>query len=357
MQKILFVVAFPKKLNSSARFRIELYEKLLKEHQFEFDTAYFWNEAMYGILYEKGNFLLKLKGLIIGFLKRLVLLAKIKKYDYIFILREATPIGPPFFEWICVKVFNKKVIYDFDDAIWVWQASKNNSIAKIVKASWKVKFICKWAYKVSTGNQYLYDYAARYSKIVVLNPTCVDTEEMHNTIKDQNTADKRLVIGWTGSFSTLIYLYDILGALQELEKKYEFDFLVIADQNPNLPLKNFIYIKWNEASEITDLLKCNIGVMPLNDTEYAKGKCGFKLIQYMSLGIAVVASPVGVNEIIVDEAINGFLCKSKKEWIESLEKLILDVELRKQMGSEGRKKIEQFYSVKSNTSNFLSLFS
>src|SRR5260221_2874541 len=133
MQKILFVVAFPKKLNSSARFRIELYEKILQEHQFSFDTEYFWSGNMYKILYEKGNSFLKFAGLIAGFCRRLLLLTRIKKYDYIFILREATPIGPPFFEWVCINIFKKKVIYDFDDAIWISQASKNNSIAKAVK--------------------------------------------------------------------------------------------------------------------------------------------------------------------------------------------------------------------------------
>jgi glycosyltransferase involved in cell wall biosynthesis len=357
MQKILFVTPFPKKLNSSARFRIELYENILIEHPFICDTAYFWNQKMYNILYEKGNFLLKLGGLIKGFIKRVLLLFKIKQYDYIFVLREATPIGPPFFEWICIKVFNKKLIYDFDDAIWISQASKNNSIAKIVKSAWKIKFICKWAYKVSVGNQYLYNYAAAYSKTVVLNPTCVDTEAVHNKIKDQSIENKKPVIGWTGSFSTLIYLNSILAALQELEKKYEYDFLVIADQNPELPLKNFVYKKWVETSEITDLLQCNIGVMPLNDSEYAKGKCGFKLIQYMALGIPVVASPVGVNEQIVDEGKNGFLCRTKQEWVDCLQKLIMNNELRKQMGIAGRKKIEQFYSVESNKNNFLSLFS
>jgi glycosyltransferase involved in cell wall biosynthesis len=357
MKKILFVVSFPKKLHSSARFRVELYEKIMEENRFSYDTEYFWSSRMYKILYSQGNTISKVVGLITGFAKRFLLLFKVIKYDYIFILREATPIGPPFFEWVCAKVLNKKVIYDFDDAIWVMQASKNNSIVKFVKAAWKVKLICKWAYKVSIGNKYLYDYATMYSNNVVLNPTCVVTERIHNIIKDQSIDGKKVVIGWTGSFSTLIFLNDILDALRELETEYSFEFLVIADQNPQLPLKNFIYKEWNEASEITDLLQCNIGVMPLYDTEYAKGKCGFKLIQYMSLGIPVVASPVGVNEQIVDEGKNGFLCKTKQEWVSALQKLLVDNNLRTQMGSDGRRKIEQFYSIESNKNNFLSLFS
>lgn len=357
MPKILFVVSFPKKLHSSARFRVELYEKLLDDNGYLHDTAYFWGPGVYSMLYEKGNTFAKVKAMLAGFLRRIWLLTKVGKYDYIFILRESTPIGPPFFEWICTKIFKKKLIYDFDDAIWVSQASANNSIAKLVKATWKVGSICKWSYKVSVGNKYLYDYASQYSKNIVLNPTCVDTVHIHNKIKDQNTGSKKVVIGWTGSFSTLKFLNNILDALQELEKKYVFNFLVIADQDPHLPLKNFVFKQWSESSEIDDLLECNIGVMPLNDDEYAKGKCGFKLIQFMSLGIPVAASPVGVNEQIVDEAVNGFLCRSKEEWIRALQKLLNDTRLRQQMGIDGRRKIEQFYSVESNAGNFLQLFS
>ena len=108
MQNILFVVSFPKKLHSSARFRIELYEKLLDDNDFLQHTEYFWDQKTYKILYKKGNTLLKFWGLTKGFCRRFGLLFKIKKYDYVFILREATPIGPPFFEWLCIKVFKKK---------------------------------------------------------------------------------------------------------------------------------------------------------------------------------------------------------------------------------------------------------
>jgi glycosyltransferase involved in cell wall biosynthesis len=357
MPKILFIVSFPPRLHSSARFRIELYEKLLEEQGFSYDTEYFWNKEMYKVLYTKGNIPKKILGLLTGFIKRFSLLFRVAKYDYIFILRETTPIGPPFFERICSGLLRKKIIYDFDDAIWISQASVNNAIVKNLKAVWKVKLICGWAYKVSVGNNYLYNYAAQYSKNVILNPTCVDTKYMHNKLKSQHSNEARIIIGWTGSFSTLIHLNYVVDALQELEKKYTFDFLVIADQNPHLPLKNFIYKKWEEDTEIVDLLKCNIGIMPLKEDEYAKGKCGFKLIQFMALGIPVVASPVGVNEQIVDIGINGFLCRTKQEWMESLEKLLLSTQLRQEIGIKGREKIEQYYSLESNSQNFLSLFS
>jgi glycosyltransferase involved in cell wall biosynthesis len=354
MKKILFVVPFPPKIYPSERFRVEIYEKILHEKGFSCDSIFFWDYYSRSILYKKGKIGQKIIGVLKGFLRRLTSLADIKKYDYIFVLREASPVGPPFFEWIYTRLFKKKIIYDFDDAIWIPQISESNYCAKFIKSFWKVKINCRWAYKVSVGNSYLYNYAIRYNHKVIINPTCVDSVNRHNIIKDQNT--KKIIIGWTGSFSTLHYLNEIIPVIKELETKYSFEFIVIADQNPNFSLQSFKFIEWEEATEIADLLTINIGIMPLDNNEISKGKSGFKLIQFLSLGIPVVASPIGINTQIVDENTNGFLCQSKEEWIMALEKLLCDAALRKKMGLAGRKKIEENYSVVANKNNFLSLF-
>jgi glycosyltransferase involved in cell wall biosynthesis len=354
MKKILFVVPFPKKIYPSERFRIEVYEKELQEKGFEYDTIFFWDYYARSILYKKGLVAHKIAAVIKGFFRRLKSLTIIHRYDYIFILREAAPIGPPVFEWIYTHIFKKKIIYDFDDAIWIPQISDTNSWARFAKAFWKVKRNCRWAYKVSVGNSYLHNYAIQYNQNVIINPTCVDTVNRHNIIKEQHA--EKVVIGWTGSFSTLHYLDEIVPALKELEKKYEFEFLVIADQNPNLPLKGFKFIEWKLVSEIEDLLTINIGIMPLDNDEFSKGKNGFKLIQFLSLGIPVAASPIGVNVQIVDEGVNGFLCQTQQEWVNALQKLLSDEILRRQMGLNGRKKIEENYSVVANKGRFLSMF-
>lgn len=358
MQSILFIVSFPPKLNSSARFRIELYEDLLKARGFEQKTAYFWSKEMYFILYQKGNAFRKALGMLAGFLRRFVLLFTVHRFDYVFILRETTPIGPPIFEWLIIRVLRKKVIYDFDDAIWIPLYTNRNNLAKKFKAFWKVAKICSWSYKVSAGSPFLVNYAIQFNVKTYLNPTCVDTEKMHNKLKSQYVGSgNHVVIGWTGTFSNLKHLDIIVSVLQDLEKQYVFDFLVIADQDPQIELKNYRFITWNEETEITDLLNCNIGVMPLEDNMFSRGKCGFKLIQFMALGIPTLASPVGVNTDIVDENINGFLCSTYEEWRNAFEKLITNEELRSKMGSAGREKIHSFYSVASNSENFVSLFS
>jgi glycosyltransferase involved in cell wall biosynthesis len=116
-------------------------------------------------------------------------------------------------------------------------------------------------------------------------------------------------------------------------------------------------VEWSPQNEVTELATCQIGIMPLTKDEWSEGKCGFKLIQYLALEIPAVSSAVGVNKKIIDDGVNGFLCDTEEQWYSAIEKLILDHDLRKRMGREGRKKIIQQYSLLSNGQNFLSLFS
>src|SRR5690606_24850427 len=132
------------------------------------------------------------------------------------------------------------------------------------------------------------------------------------------------------------------------ERELNTRFILIANKKPDLPLKNFEFIPWKEESEINDLLMIDIGIMPLKDDDWSEGKCGFKLIQYLSLGIPAVASPVGVNKVIIDEGVNGFLCRTKEEWQNALTKLVTDSRLRKKAGTAGHDKMLREYSTAAN---------
>jgi glycosyltransferase involved in cell wall biosynthesis len=144
--------------------------------------------------------------------------------------------------------------------------------------------------------------------------------------------------------------------LKKLEEKYQFTFCVISDKNPELDLKCFTFCKWNKDSEISDLLNLDVGIMPLDDDKWANGKCGFKALQYMALGIPALVSPVGVNTKIVDHGINGFICNNHSDWYNYLEVLMTDQKLLIELGKNTRKKIENEYSTKSNKENFIKLF-
>ncbi len=356
--KILFLVPYPPKEVPSQRFRFEQYFEILSSLGYQYEVKSFLTSANGRLFLEAGNYLRKAMALVRGFGARFLALFVISRFDFIFIHREATPLGPPVVEWIIFAVLRKKIIYDFDDAIWLTDKQNENKVTALLKWRTKVKSICQWSDQVSCGNEFLRDYAAQFNPKAVVNPTTIDTIHLHQRQRypaAEETA--KLTVGWTGSHSTLKYLKSLEPVIQQLEEKYpQLQFLVVADQKPDLNLKSLIFRPWSITTEIEDLAKMDIGIMPLEDNPWSKGKCGFKALQYMALEIPAIVSPVGVNAKIVKDGVNGFLCKHSKEWSEKLALLIEDPSLRTRLGKAARKTIETNYSVTSNTANFLSLF-
>ncbi|TGE07958.1 glycosyltransferase family 4 protein [Hymenobacter fodinae] len=353
--QILFLVPYPVGKAPSQRFRFEQYFDALTEAGYHYHVAPFITEATWNILYKPGHQVQKALGIIGGFLRRTMLLLSVPKYNYVFIHREASPIGPPIFEWIITKVLGKKIIYDFDDAIWIPNTSKANRIVAGVKWHQKVADICHWAYKVSCGNAYLRNYAAQFNANAIINPTTIDTEHLHNQVRDQQ-APSKLVIGWTGTHSTLKYIEQVVPVLAKLEKEFDFEFRVISNQPPELPLRSLVYQPWRKETEIADLLTFHVGLMPLEDDPWANGKCAFKALQYMALGEPALVSPVGMNTEVVQQNVNGNICSTQAEWEAALRRLLQDPGLRAQMGRAARRTVEQRYSVVANRPNFLALF-
>ena len=353
-KEILMIVQYPENVSPCQRFRFELYKDLLAKNGYSVTTKPFLDKKGYGVIHQYGFFFKKIMALAKGFIGRILLILQIGKYDFILLQREFAPVGPPIFEWLFSKVFHKKLIYDFDDAIWIPSVSEQNSVAGNFKNAQKVKDICKWAYRISGGNEYLCNYAGQYNNNVVYNPTCLDTENRYNVLANHDV--EKITIVWTGSFSTLKYLAFVENALKQLQEKYDFNIKIICNQKPSLNLKNVQYVEWSEANEVSELATCQIGLMPLTDDEWSEGKCGFKLIQYLSLGIPAVSSPVGVNKKIIEQGVNGYFADADEDWYNSIEKLMLHADLRKKMGIAGRKKMIAQYSLQSNKSNFLSLF-
>lgn len=326
---------------------------------FTIDFHPFVNEAGWRILYTQGNLARKSLFILAGYLQRIGLLfTAVPRADFVFIHREASPVGPPFLEYLIARVLRKKIIYDFDDAIWLPNTSEENALAAGVKWHDKVANICRWSFAVSAGNDYLASFARAYNSRVFINPTTVDTENVHKPHNRKDPSDSVVHIGWTGSHSTLKYLHLIESVMTQLEVEFpdKVRFVVIADRAPSLALKDMLFVQWKKESEIADLAVLDIGIMPLTDDPWAKGKCGLKALQYMAMGIPTVASPVGVNTEIIEHGSTGYLCDKPASWLAHLRKLILDADLRRQFGDAGRRKVIENYSTASNRSAFLSLF-
>lgn len=356
-RSILFLVPYPLAWSPSQRFRFEQYLEILRKNGHTYRIQSFLDPHNWRLFFAPGKIPQKIFALVKGFSKRLFILFRAVSYDFVFIHREASPIGPPIIEWLLARVLRRKIIYDFDDAIWLTDRNQELKLMGLIKCRNKVKYICRWSFKISCGNSYLCAYASKYNKQVIYIPTTIDTKNWHNprlfpVRKDSNYIN----IGWTGSHSTLKYLNTIESVLVKIVDLHPFvNFIVIADQQPVLALPvNFI--PWNQKTEIDDLLKIDIGIMPLPDDEWSKGKCGFKALQYMALGIPAITSPVGANMDIIKPGVNGFLADSQEQWYDFINMLIKDEALRKTIGEQGRKKVIEYYSVQSNSSTFLSLF-
>ena len=359
MKKVLFITPYPKEAAPSQRFRFEQYLDILEANDYQIELAPFIDLETWHLLYDSGSSFKKMLGVAKGFIKRFFLVFRIGSTDHILIHREATPIGPPIFEWVATQIYKKKIIYDFDDAIWLPNTSEQNSLAAKLKFHHKVGKICKWAHKVSAGNEYLASYAKQFNSNVVINPTTIDTENLHNPkllSSKSKIGNLKLTIGWTGTHSTLKYLDPIFPILDQLTEQFDFTLLVISNLPPVTERNYLKFIKWSKETEIEDLTTFDIGIMPLTDDRWARGKCGFKALQYLALETPAIISPVGVNTQIVSHGKSGYLCSTDEEWELAIKSFLENPELIKKMGTEGRKHVVANYSVLSNTQNFLSLF-
>ena len=348
---------YPQGTGPSQRFRIEQYIPFLEE-RFEVRIFPFWPEKAWEILYKKGYFFMKVIYFLSAFAARFTALWKARKAEFVYIHREAAPVGGPLFESILSKWMGKKLIYDFDDAIWLPNRSEaNRGIVKHVKTHSKVGKICRMAYRVSVCNDFLAKYVLQFRPDVVLLPTTIDTGKLHHPDLFRKEKNEIPVIGWTGSHSTLAQLNIVWDALGKIRAKIPFEFHLISDFFPDTVPEFVKCIPWNKMTEIEDLLKFDIGIMPLYNFEWEKGKCGFKLLQYMALEIPAVASASGMNTKIISDGADGFLVENQTEkWVEKLTALLENQELRQRFGREGRKKIKRYYSVEANREKVLNLF-
>ena len=351
---ILFLAPYPRFVTPSQRFRFEHYLPDLEKKGISYTYKTFIGIDDYKTMFQPGNSVKKTFIVLKGFAKRTLTLFTLRKYQFIYIHREASLLGPPVFEWIIAKILRKKIIYDFDDAIWIPLSSDANPIAAKIKCNWKVSKICTWSTIVTVGNQFLANYAKQYCRDTRIIPTVVDTQNVHN--KNKNQEETPLTIGWTGTFTNFIHLPLATNAIKKLQDKYKFDFLIIADKDPELKDIAYSYKAWNKETEINDLLQMHIGIMPLISTDVQLGKCAFKAIQYMSLGMPAVVSPIGANCEVVDDRTNGYWADNEQQWYDALEKLIIDKDLRYKMGAAAKETIAKKYSVKATADSFMSLF-
>jgi glycosyltransferase involved in cell wall biosynthesis len=354
MKKVLILCLHRPNRAPSQRFRFEQYLSFLENNGYSFDFSYLLNEIDDKYYYLPGKYLSKTRIVLYSTLKRLVEIVKAKNYDLIFVQREAYMLGTAFFE----KVMSKKIpmIFDFDDSIWLQYVLGANKKFAFLKKAAKTSKIIESSNLIFAGNQYLADYAKYYNKNVVIIPTTIDTDVYR--LSKGRTDHGALCIGWSGSFSTIQHFLYAIPVLKRIKEKYgvKVRFKIIGDSNYYCKELETQALPWKAETELLDLSDIDIGIMPLPDDEWAKGKCGLKGLQYMSIRVPTLMSPVGVNSTIIQNGINGYLPANEEDWIHYLSLLIEDSELRKKIGEMGRQTILDKYSVKAWKAKYLEYF-
>jgi glycosyltransferase involved in cell wall biosynthesis len=353
--KIMFIDPYPTE-GASSRYRVEQYVPYLSENGFRCSVRPFISPRFYRILYKRGFYLKKAAFFIESCIRRFFDLFTALSSDLVFIHLEAFPFGPPIFETI-LSLAGKKMIYDFDDAIFMRSASNANSFMRYFKCPSKVNTILRISDYVITSNNYLCGYAKRYNDRVEVINTSVDTDKFIPSEKQTGDTARLPTIGWIGSYTTSPYLEMLRDVFARLSEKYRFRIKLVGAQCVGFDVTGVEVesTAWRLKDEIEQFRSLDIGVYPLPENDWTLGKAGFKAIQYMSVAVPCVASRVGTNNDIIEDGVDGFLVKTADEWVDRLSRLMESPELRKRMGDAGRKKIENACSLKVNAPRVLTI--
>lgn len=341
MKKILFIgYGEP---DASSRYRAEqYYNKIKNELSDKFVVDYYRIYPSSHIFFQKYNMFLLF---FIMFYRKLFSLYKCRKFDIIFLQKNTVDILSPFYEVFIKYVLRKKIIFDFDDSIWMLKGKYNK----------KVEWIIKLSDAVIVGNKFLHDYAIKFNNRIYIINTVIDTDKY----KFNCTREKQkscINICWIGSKPGNNYITNIEHVFINIKTKYKdkVAFFIVSSERPCFQSFNdYKYLNWSKKVELEILCKSDIGIMPIADSKIARGKCGFKLIQYGSYSLVSVASPIGLNNEIIRNGVNGFLADNEKEWVAKLSFLINNRDVLEKMKRQSRELVISKYSLKATLNNFI----
>ena len=352
-KKVLFLSPYPLGKAASQRLKYEQYFAHFEANGFELETSSFVDNHFWEIIYKPGFLLRKITGTARGYVRRFLDLFRLHRYDIIYIHLWATPLGPPIFEWM-IRKLSKKIVYDIDDMIYKSEGSAMNNLVHMLKGKNKSIALMKYADHVITCTPDLNDFAKQYCANCTDISSTLDTERLFPINKYTN--EKPVVIGWTGTHSTVPYLHLLDTVFQKLAKERTFKLRVIGNFQFQLNNVEFEYFDWNKEDEAAQLQGMDIGVYPLPTDAWVMGKSGLKALTYMTVGLPVVATNVGaaINRVIAENE-NGFLVKTEEEWLEKLKYLIDNPIERERIGKNARQTVLQKFSIEANKPVYLQI--
>jgi glycosyltransferase involved in cell wall biosynthesis len=345
MKRLLFLTPNPIE-SASERYRIHQFVPYLENVGFECKVRPFADRELFQAV-QTGRMTSQFFYAPFSSLRRAVDVYTAPRYDLVVIHREAFPFFCPRVERMVLRR-HSRVVFSLDDAIYAGHRDTPNKKYPLI---YKLKYgpgvnevLAKSAHVIA-GSRTLAEHARQFNPQVSVIPTVVDTNRY--AYRAPSIPLERVTIGWMGTRSTSPYLLDIAAVLRQLGEVFreKIRFRMYGDPRLQLPVPNYEARPFTLESEIEDLRSIDIGIMPLPDNEWTRGKCAFKAIQYMALGIPTVSSPVGMASEIIKHNVNGLLANTPGEWFEALARLMRDSDLRRRLAEEGRKTVEAYYSL------------
>ncbi len=351
--KVLALVPNQKGYSPGQRGSIELWEDVLRPEGIHLDYAPFETERLRQILHQSGNQIGKAVEMVRAYGERLGLLKRLDEYDAVFVYREAALLGPAYLEKKIAK--KKPIIYQLDDPLFVPYRSPSNGLFSYFKFFGKVKEIIRMSKVVMVNSTQIRQYAEQFNSSKIWQiPSIVDTRQF--AYKPFPEEPPRVCVGWSGSPTTLKNIKLVEQPLRELSTSDVCDIHLIGGDQFELKDVSYSAQKWNAETEVEDLRKMQIGLVPLPDHPWNPYKFIMKTAQYLALGIVPVGTPMASNTEVIEHGVNGFLAATDSEWLEYLSLLIGDHKLRNAMSNRGAIEAGEKYSLEANKAKIIAAF-
>lgn len=338
---ILFLTKYPRS-GASSRYRVYQYLPFIRAAGIHYRVSSFMSEQTFSLSKREGWLVLKLLCGTYDLFRRLTYSYRFLSYDVIYMQREALPFGPLWLERL-FRCFGKVVIFDYDDALFIYKKNENNRLASLLKSPSRIPKIMQLSHSVFAGNDWLKQQALSY---------CADArtfyvaEDLQRYYAKKNYYQSRVVLGWLGSSSTEKYLYIIEPVLRELCERYpHVELHIVGGGKFSAAGIRTKHIPWDYDTEVEALQAFDIGLMPLPLEAWSKGKSGGKARTYMSVGLPGVVTDIGFNQELVQHGRTGFLVESLSDWKRCLERLIIEPEYREQIGKAARLAVEKRFDL------------
>lgn len=347
MRRMLVLCPFPQGVAAGQRLKYEQYFDDWRAHGWHIDVSSFMDPPMWSIAYQPGRLTSKAGGVLRGHLRRLRDLGRIPKYDLVYVFMWVTPFGTSLMERLVGRLA-RRLVYDIEDNVIVGQELPGkynpNALVARLKGPGKARFLIRRADHVIASSPFLRDtcmqrHGARASTYI---SSSVNTQRF---LPRTPAPRAKVTVGWTGTFSSRVYLDGLRTVFQRLAGRVEYRLRVIGNFDYDLPGVDLEVVRWSAEREVQDLQELDIGVYPLPDDDWVMGKSGLKAIQYMAFGLPTVASHAGMTPMIIRDGENGLLVRTDDEWLQALERLIRDPALRQRLGAAARRDAVGKYST------------